>query len=249
MSMEIKFTMILKAEKLSENIFSGFIEKSMISLLGLSKYDFKEPLKRHLNFDTLDEAKQLFDYYGNIIFKGKNKSWMSIDSYKEGIGWLSGSIEINKNKLNKVGELISLLDSYNNSQIIFGKICNESEYNMKHKVVTEWAYGWEGTSQFDFMKFLPGIYWYTIFGKELVDSIGKEKFEDLPNVVYTTTDNGCIAFHINEPIENEELEQRIQLENDIANMIGEKYFYDKTKDINTLGHHPKFVDFLKSLSK
>lgn len=247
--MKIKFLLIVEAGKLSENICFGFLEKCMSGILGFSKYDFKEPLKKQIEIEKLNEVKELFDNYENIIFKGKNKSWMTVKSYKEGIGRLSGSIEINNNISNKISELLTILESFENNQIIFGKICEESEFDMKHKVVTEWSYGWEGTSRFDFMKFLPGIYWYTIFGKELVDSIGKNNFVDLPNVIYTNTKNGCVSFHLNEPIDSEELEQRVQLERQIANMIGDKYFFDKTKDINTLGHHPKFIDFLKSLSK
>lgn len=247
--MEIKFKLIIKAEKLSENIFSDFLEKAMTGVLGLSKYDYKEPLKRQLDIDNINEAKQLFDYYGNIIFKGKNKSWITIDSYKEGIGWLSGSLTISKNIVNIVDHLKLFLESYNNNQIIYGKICTESEYNLKHKVITEWAYGWEGTSINSFMKFLPGIYWYTIFGKELVESIGKDKFKNLPNVIYTEPKNGCVAFHLDEPIDSEDLETRITKEKEIAKIIGQNYFFDRDSDIESFSHPKQFLDFLKSLEK
>lgn len=248
--MNIEFLIITKSNKLSETILPYFLKKENNGILSFNKYDYKEPLKKQLDVNNLEEPKRLFEYYGNLIFKGKNKSSMSINSYKEGFAFWMGSITANKNISQVTRELISLIESISaNNCFIYGKLCSEKEYDLKHKVTTEWSYSWKGVSRFDFMKFLPGIYWYTIFGRELVDSIGKEKFKDLPNVVYTTTEKGCVSFHINEPIENEELEHRVQLEREIANMIGDKYFFDKTKDINTLGHHPKFIDFLKSLSK
>lgn len=248
--MNIEFLIITKSKELSENIFLKFLEKSINGVLKFNKYDYKEPLKKELDINKLIEVKQMFDYYGNALFKGKNKQSMSVNSYNEGINIWMGSLVINKNLSNSISDIISLIEFFSDKdQIIFGNICSEVEYNLKHKVLTQHSYSWKGVSRFDFFKFLPGIYWYTIFGKELVESIGKDKFKNLPNVTYTKPKDGCIAFHLNEPIDSEDLEARIAKEKELAKIIGQNYFYDKEGNIDSFSHPKQFLDFLKSLEK
>jgi hypothetical protein len=249
--MQIEFSIIANQKKITESSFLNFLDKGMKGVLKLTKFDYKEPLKRTLELNNLKEPLELFNYYSNIIFKGKNKSSISIQSTREGLFFLLGHVDLKeKDLISNTSDLIILLEIFSeNSQILFGNICTEDEYDFKHKVVKEYSYGWKGVSIMDFMNLLPGVYWYTIFGKELVEAVGVEKFKNIPNVIYTEPKNGCIAFHLDEPIDAVDYESRIKLENKIAKKIGENYFFDKEKKEGEYSHPKKFKDYLNSLQQ
>lgn len=246
--MQIKFRFFTKNN--FDKSLTDFLKKGIEGTLKLEKYDFKEPLKQSLDSNSTDEVIQMLSNKGNLILKGKNKCSISCWRYAEGFTSFTCNLVLNEKSKKNIPEIISLLEIFaKHSNIIYGCIATEEEYDLKHKVTTEYSYGMEGVSRFDFAKFLPGVYWYTIFGKELVNAIGEEKLKNLPSVIYTEPKNGCIAFHLDEAIESDNSEFRIQKEKQIASIIGEYYFFDRNKDVNTLSHPKQFLGFLKSLEK
>ncbi len=242
--MSLKFIIFTKSDLNSSIFFKSFLKKGIEGALKLEKYDYKEPTKIKLDKNNLGQVIAMLTEYGNVILKGKNKTTLTAWQSKSFTTW-RGHSSINENNVEEIVSLIEILS--NDNQILFAALLTENEYDLKHKVVDEYSYGWEGMSKQDFMNFLPGIYWYTIFGKELVEVIGIEKFKNLPNVIYTEPKNGCIAFHLDEPIDTEDYKLRIKLEKEIVKKIGESYFFDKEKKETEFKHPKKFKDYLNSL--
>lgn len=248
--MEIKFLVVTNANRFSKSAFSNFLYTGIAGVLKLAKFDYKEPLKKHLTIDSFDEVSDMFNNYSNLILKGKDKSSISVKQYREGVVLWMGYADINEDTLNEdLNDVITLLECLaENNQMLFGKICTVDEHDAKHKVTTEHSYGWEGTSINDFLEYLPGIYWYTIFGKELVWAIGEKKMLNISNVVYTNPGDGCIGFYLNETINADNYDKRIETENAIVQEIGRDFFFNKNEKIRYFSHPRVFKDYLASLS-
>jgi len=224
--MQIQFTIFTKNDTDSKSL-NEFLREIVNGRLKFNKFDYKEPVKQTIN--NPEEIVTMLTDYGNIILTGKNKSnitaWLG-DEYPTA---LQGHFNL-KDKGFGIDDVISLIEILaKDDYLLFAGIYSEDEFDLKHKIVKQYSYTWKGISPADFMEHIPGIYWYTIFGKELVQVIGKEKFKNLPNVTYTAPKDGCIAFHLNEPIESDDLVSRLSKENELANIIGKNYFFDKNE--------------------
>ncbi|MBE99388.1 hypothetical protein [Flavobacterium coralii] len=243
--MEIEFTFISNNKRFLKKNFFDFLSEGLENILSLNKYDYKEPVKRNLHVDNFDNVLEILNNYSGIILKGKNKSFITSQISNLGITYWSGSIILKENQIYQITDLIKLIEKFSfNNQLLFAFITEKEEFEFKHRVTTEHSYGWDGVSLHNFLNFLPGVYWYTFFGSDLVNTIGKEKLQTLKGVKYSENLNDDnIAFHLNEPITSDS-EDRIEIENNIALQIG-NFFYNK-KD-KSYKHHEKFKLYLDTL--
>lgn len=241
--MNLQFVIYTTNDFTEGEAFKAFLAKGIEGPMKLAKYDYKEPVKQQIN--NIEEVLTILTDYGNVILKGANKALItaSHNYYVPTTIWRGHPVL--KAKGTTIADVISLIEILaNDNKILFGGLYTEDEYDAKHKIVKQYSYGWRGVSHDDFMKCIPGVYWYTIFGKELTDTIGTEKLNNLPGVVYTNPGNGCVAFHLDEPIESDDLEGRLAKEEALAKMIGRNYFFEKGNPEDF--RHPKvFLEFLK----
>lgn len=240
--MKIKFKLILRTENFDSSMLVELIEKDNSSI-EITKYDYKEPLKHKVDKDKIGIIVDLFDKYLDIIFKGKNKFWMSISTTAKGIMMIGGGLEMKNAKIDEVISFIQLFSR--DEQLLYGYMCSEEEYDKKHKLIEGSGVSWKGVSRWDFLEFLPGIHWYTIFGKELVNCIGRDKFNDLEGITYTNPKDSSIAFFLESPIDYNN-DRLLELEA-VEKQIGEQYFYNRDK--NEYSHPESYKLFLKSFGR
>ncbi len=245
--MKIKFKIILRTENFDSSMLIDLIE-SENSIVDIKKYGYVEPLKNKINKEKLKEVQELFDNYLDIIFKGNRKFWMSVSTTTEGIMMIGGGLEIKNNEANKINEVLNFIELFSrDEQLLYGYMCSEDEYDNKHKVIERSGVFWKGVSQWDFLEFLPGIHWYTIFGKELVNSIGINVFRNLKNVVFTKPDNQSIAFHLKKSIENND--SRIKDLEDLEAKIGKEYFFNRNILESEYSHPDSYKEYLESFER
>ena len=109
--------------------------------------------------------------------------------------------------------------------VLYGNCSSDKEHSWLHDHITYYdgggsSEGWKGCTMDDFLKFLPGIYWYNFFGSELVNALGADKVKAIKDVSVTAFKNGSISFHLNEPADTDDLGARATKLYSIADSLG-----------------------------
>jgi hypothetical protein len=113
-----------------------------------------------------------------------------------------------------------------------GSGCSVEEYDAKHVVVEADDLGavtrTVGASMADFHDFLPGLYWLTIFGPDLVHHFGS-RLESLPGAGTVRLTPSQVAVVLDGPVIPDDLDERLRAERALADRLGAKYFFDRTR--------------------
>jgi hypothetical protein len=212
------------------------------------KYDFKEPVKKKFSKEKYIEAYGLLDKY--LIIEGDNDFLLMVNYSPYGTITWKCTIDLTVMGDKEMQEILNFVYIlHKSSKVIFGRGATEAEYNAKHlkRLVFEdggRAYGWKGTSVWNFYDYLPGIYWLNIFGKELSESLNRENLLNLQNVEYIKKENNLIIFHLKDLFLSENTEER---ELDIRNQLGKKYFFDINETGENFSHPESFKKYLEKL--
>ena len=213
-----------------------------------SKFGYSEPLKHKIFKNCSAKAIELFNTYENIIIKGTKKFYLSNMRFPNGISIWNIDFTDKNISTTTINEVIDLMESFaKNSQLLFAHFSTEAEFDIKHKEIDDCSVGWEGVSVWDYENFLPGVYWYTLFGSELVNTLGEHKLTNIPNVNYVKTPNNCISFHLKEPINSDNWKQRQKSLDDLGYLIHPNLFYKKGIDKSNLNHLKAYKTYLKAL--
>lgn len=136
--------------------------------------------------------------------------------------------------------------------VLFGVGCTRAEHDAKHLTIRELsgggsAEGAVGFSNAEFQKYLPGIYWLTVFGPELATELDFSGLVRLP-VTLTTLANGGRALMLDEPLAPDDIPARLELEAQIADVLGARYFFDRDRKDLAFEHPPAFKAVLDQLA-
>jgi hypothetical protein len=119
--------------------------------------------------------------------------------------------------------------------VLFGRVCPRDEYTRKHEIVTSVPGGRRrgvvGDTIPEFQRFLPGVYWLTLFGPELTASFDFDPVRAIDGVTVrelagTQTAVFADAAPFVGPVE---LERRLRVEKEIAAALGDDYFFDRDR--------------------
>jgi hypothetical protein len=134
--------------------------------------------------------------------------------------------------------------------VLFGRACSLAEFDAKHAVGRDFpegrASGQVGALRNDLYKFLPGIYWFTVLGKELVAALDVAAVGDVQRV---DLPGGQLALRLDgDPfVKGPALEARLAYEQKIASALGDIHFFDRERQDRELRPVPAFLTALESL--
>ncbi|MFF8617937.1 hypothetical protein [Streptomyces sp. NPDC015350] len=115
----------------------------------------------------------------------------------------------------------------------YGFACSVAEYEAKHKVVeadeTGSSVQMAGVSAADFLKFLPGIYWLTIFGKDLAGHFDL-KLQSLPGVQHIGIPPSQVAMMLESPAVPASMKERLDTEARLVESLGAQHFFDHARN-------------------
>jgi hypothetical protein len=133
---------------------------------------------------------------------------------------------------------------------LFGRACSVAEFDAKHAAKRFFpegtARGQVGATRNDLYKFLPGIYWFTVLGKELVTALDVDAVRDVQRI---DLPGGQIALRLDgDPfVEGEMLETRLAREQQLASALGDIHFFDRERQDRELRPVPAFLAALERL--
>ena len=169
---------------------------------------------------------------GGVMLKGskfKFLVWITWEAAPEAVStwhmWLSEKFFERAERLEEfVGFITKLCGRF---PILFGGACPEVDWDAKHWVNIK------GTGSLvkagaALDKCLPGVYWLTIFGPQLVEHFGREKIESLS--VRRVLDFGSGAGGLGIVLRDSPFEpaksERLRQDAEVAQQLGEEYFFD-----------------------
>lgn len=109
--------------------------------------------------------------------------------------------------------------------VLFGGACPEEDWDAKHWVNIKGTGSLIKTGA-ALDKCLPGIYWLTIFGPQLVEHFGREKVEGLPVQRVLDFDSGGLGLVLRDSPYAPAKPERLRQDDEIAKQLGEEYFFD-----------------------
>jgi hypothetical protein len=127
--------------------------------------------------------------------------------------------------------MVRLCESF---PIIYGGVAPQEDWEAKHWFTTDLPGG--GTSSakvgLSLEGCLPGVYWITLFGANLVSYFGHSKIKDLPTYRTIDTGSGGTLLMLRENPLSPALSQRLLHDSQVMDLLGRQYFFliDDRKD-------------------
>ncbi|MGW8572548.1 hypothetical protein [Streptomyces niveus] len=199
-----------------------------------ARFDSVERARIEFDSQSFEVARDLYSAEDVLFIKGMNAKFLAMFTQltttlaKWTFWWELGVMAgpSREKWLSWFCELVRQLPPY------YGFACSASEYEAKHKVVNSSDVGnsirMAGVSVADFHKFLPGVYWLTVFGAELAGHFGS-KFMLLPDVRRIEIQPSQVAILLDSPVLPQSMEERLLVEAHLAEILGTKYFFDLVK--------------------
>jgi len=202
------------------------------------RYDLKERTRYTFSPEAYSHATTLYKKRGFLLIRGgedqflatfsKERNWLSVWRIQLEAGAAKGERrDLWRQWLFELCEALPVL---------YGYACSTAEHETKHALLIDLPNGLKlkkpcGDSVREFFRYLPGIYWLTLFGKQLGQTFatrwsslegraevkflaGEQVAVQLPGRVFPYA-KGKVA--------------RLQHARDVADALGAQYFFDQTR--------------------
>ncbi|MFD9869086.1 hypothetical protein ACFXI8_26560 [Streptomyces niveus] len=203
-------------------------------LISPRRFDSVERARIEFDARSCEAARDIYSTEGVLFIQGANARFTAMfsqltDSLSKWTFWwdldaMVGSV--GEQWLQWLYRLIRQLPPY------YGLACSADEYAAKHRAVGSDDIGGAtrmvGVSSADFHRFLPGVYWLTIFGAELVDHFGAA-LQSLPDTRCVTISPSNMAVLLDSPAKPESMAERLRTEARLTETLGADYFFDHTE--------------------
>ncbi|EDX71720.1 hypothetical protein MC7420_2386 [Coleofasciculus chthonoplastes PCC 7420] len=219
------------------------------------RYDSVERAKISFSPDAVESAAQLYQNEGLLFVRGKKDGFLGVFSDQlHGLSkwdiWLNVSAMQGKKRKRWLNWIFSLCGEL---PVLYGGGFPMEEYDAKHTNVKKLPGGGRisgtiGVSILEFYQYLPGLYWLTIFGTELVRAFGESKLLALPKVESFSLDSHQVAICLNEPVLPDNMEQRLHSESQLADLVGAQFFFDRNRTGLQFEQVPQLAKTLKNIS-
>lgn len=206
------------------------------SLVGAERFDSVNDAKIQFSEEAFRLAGQIYDDEGVLFVKGKRNLFLAVFTRQtERLSTWDFYLPVNAlSGAKKDLWLDWIFDLCGKIPVIFGFGCSELEFYTKHERVKNLPGGgrvteWAGISFQELALYLPGFYWLTIFGKDLVNFFGEERLLNIPKIKAVTLDSGQIALLMKQPLMPDDMQNRFSDARSISEKIGENYFFNAEK--------------------
>jgi hypothetical protein len=197
------------------------------------RFDAREPVKKRLSTSNLGEAAELLVGTGQsgwiLLKNSKTRAIVSLRwSEVSAAEWLMQLDENLVRTQKQVDSLVSFLTALCKTHpVFFGGGAIDAEWEAKNWLIEETVHS-KRTVRLgvDVDACLPGIYWLTIFGNEVVQFFGREKLKSLPaRRVVDLGDAGLMLLLGDRPTDRR-LDQLVQEDQSLIQALGADYFFD-----------------------
>lgn len=198
------------------------------------RYDSIERARRPFNPEAYREAAALYLQDGVLFVRGKKDGFVAFFSRERDRlslwrFYLNAGALTGKKQARWMQWLFDLCAAF---PALYGLACSAVEHEAKHWIIEDWPGGGRvrkscGASVAEFYQYLPGIYWLTLFGRDLAPAFAARwpQLEGLAHVIHL--DGGQVAVQIDASVFTDDMEQRLLTERNIADILGAEFFFDR----------------------
>jgi hypothetical protein len=218
-----------------------------------TRYDSSERLTHEFGPDAVGEAAEMYATRRYLFVKGAESDFLAQfnrarDPLSVWTLWLEAAALQGDSK---DAWLAWILGVCARLPVLSGLACSESEHEAKHADVDTTARGGvirraRGSSINEFFRYLPGLYWLTIFGPELTRAFGAETLAGLPGVQVHRIGSDQIAIQLDESPVPDDMDARLAKEAELADRLGAEFFFDRRRDDVEFRQVPELLDALEA---
>ncbi|HSN28956.1 MAG TPA: hypothetical protein VLT45_21865, partial [Kofleriaceae bacterium] len=125
--------------------------------------------------------------------------------------------------------------------VLFGHGETRPEHDAKHLIDTGESESWVGSSLAELQRFLPGVYWLTVFGSALARELLIGTLSQRAGVTVHRTGAGDAVVVLDESAKPRDLAARLATERELAGLLGDAFFFDRERPDRDLRAVPGFV--------
>lgn len=201
-----------------------------------TRYDSIERARKPFSTEAYREAAALYREDWVLFVRGKKDGFVAFFSReREGLSlwrfYLNASALGGRNSTRWIYWLFDLCAAF---PVLYGLACSDAEYEAKHRIIEALPGGGRvrkscGGSIAEFYHYLPGLYWLTLFGRDLAPAFAARwpQLTGLAHVIELA--QGQVAVQLDAPVFTEDMEQRLLAERAVADILGPTFFFDKTR--------------------
>ncbi len=200
------------------------------------RYDVVERARKPFDPDAYRDAAALYNNEGCLFIRGSVNGFLAFFS-RERRRMSLWRIYLNTRDLQGkqlelwLAWLFTLCETF---PVLYGYGCSTNEYNAKHLTLEELPGGGRarrtcGVSIQEFFRYLPGLYWLNIFGKELHRAFQPRYSLLNERAVVRLLAPEQAAFYLREPILAEDISKRLTVEREMAELLGAAFFFDRSR--------------------
>jgi hypothetical protein len=229
-SFEYFFRLYLPPKLKESQMMKLFLSNHFVSFFEPSQFGFSEDTKVDFSSTSVESLADFFyDNYG-FYLKSKSKNLIWFSEFLEEFNMIVIYLRYKKEKALFRQNITDLLK---NLPFCMIRGSSEQENAAKHKEIEYQSgeisgIGAVGISAKEFLQYLPGIYSFTVFSSDIIEFFSRAKLEgmkiEFPNLEYFEGNN-YFGFQIDD--ENQPLEKVIQIQKEIAQYLGQEYFFDR----------------------
>jgi hypothetical protein len=218
-----------------------------------TKYDSSEQTRKEFRPDAVADAAELYENRRYLFVRGASADFLAQfnrarDPLSAWTMWLDATALEGERADDWLQWLFRVCGEF---PVLFGLGSTEEEQSAKHANVQATdrggvVRGARGISINEFFQYLPGLYWLTIFGPELVRAFGEDKLSALPGVRVHEIGSGQIAIELDEPPETDDLDARLEKEADLADRLGAEFFFDRNRPDVEFRQVPELLEALEA---
>jgi len=223
--------------------------------LDVQKYDSVERARIPFDEHAFAKASELYKDSGTLFVRGGRDKFLASFSRESGGWsiwgfWLTIGSPVDARVEPWIEWLFKLCGKL---PVLFGFACSEFEYDAKHTRVRQvpggTATGAVGISIREFQLYLPGVYWLTILGREVVSGLNAEEAMSLSSVEAIQLDGNQLAIRLKEPVLPESIDGRLEMERRLADQLGAQFFFDRSRSDIKFQAIPELTQALSRLAR
>lgn len=201
--------------------------------LHADRFDLYEPVRKKLNQSSLDEAAELLTGNGKsgwIFLKNSRTGFLASLRWStvRATEWFMQLDEKQFASSEKVNELITSLSMLVEAfPVVFGGAALDEEWKAKNWLIEESEHRTRAVRiGVDLERCLPGIYWITIFGDDLVEFFTHDKLSKVRCTRVVDLGHAGLIFQLGEKLGENAFDDRLTQDKAIIDLLGSEYFFD-----------------------
>jgi hypothetical protein len=221
-------------------------------LVPVQRYGRVQPYKHRFDANVR-AAFELFDKDRDLLFGNRDESFQgSIKRTVYGLNRWRFRIARKHWQTSWIAWFVKLCTT---SPILYSRACSFAEASAKHDIVQVIPEGrirsQTGASIPELYEYLPGVYWFTVFGRELTEYLDFGAVRSFTDLRILDLGAGQLALQLDsDPFTGgTELEERLTRETQIAATLGDDYFFDRDRTARALKQVPAFAATLEALKQ